>query len=84
VVPGHRPGNFTPQQKISRMKTTPILPSITKAEIEQSLRKTETIQIRLTAAEKAEVVRAKDELGLTTTEYLLKCSELVSSKLFGK
>lgn len=64
------------------MKTTPKLPAVSRAEIERSMKKTETIQIRLTALEKEAIVRAKNTLDLTTTEYLIKCSQLVSAKLF--
>jgi len=79
----HSVGHARTPRKIICMKTTPELPTVSKAEIERSMKKTETIQIRLTALEKEAIVRAKDALGLTTTEFLIKSSELVSAKLLG-
>jgi hypothetical protein len=62
-------------------KSQPEVPPVSISEIEQSMRKSETVQIRVTPVEKAAIVKAKDTLNLTTTEYLVRCHELVAAKL---
>ena len=57
------------------------LPSVTPEEVLAAAEKSEVIYLRLTPNEKEAVKVAAKALRLTATEYLLKCHELVSSKI---
>lgn len=57
------------------------LPTMKADEIQEWLPKTETVQLRVSVKDKASIVEAAQSLHLTTTEYMLKCHELISSKL---
>ncbi len=57
------------------------LPAVSKAEAEERLPKSAAIFFRLSAHDKKAVDAAARSLHLSTAEYLLKCHELVASKL---
>lgn len=63
-------------RKISRT-----IPAPTEAEILATLPKSVTIQLRLSKAEKVEILACKDKFGLTTTAYLLGCHNVVADKI---
>ena len=57
------------------------IPSIEITAIDDYVAKTEVIQIRVTPAQKREIKISASSLRLTTTEYLIKCHELIAQKL---
>jgi uncharacterized protein (DUF1778 family) len=60
----------------------PTFPSVSLAEVEQSLRKTETINLRVSAVDKAAIRAAAKALGgLTVSEYLIKAHQAVARHL---
>ena len=61
--------------------TKKAVPRVSKAEVDAKIRKSETIQLRLTPTEKDEIKRKATSLGLSVTEYLIKCHAAVASKL---
>ena len=57
------------------------LPTVTSTEVLEAIRKTETVQLRLSAKEKAAIKAAASRCKLTVTEYLLECHRLIASKI---
>ena len=57
------------------------LPAVTTTEIFEAIRKTETVQLRLSASEKEAIRKAATKSGRTVTEYLLECHRLVAAKI---
>lgn len=57
------------------------LPTVTKAEVQERLPKSEAILLRLSVRDKDAITEAAKSVHLTATEYLVKCHELVSAKL---
>ena len=55
--------------------------AVTSAEVHDTLPKTQTIQLRLSLAEKKAVKAAASGCGRTVSEYLLECHRLVADKL---
>lgn len=55
--------------------------SLTKKEVERKIPKTETIQLRVSKADKESIKKTAQKNGLTTTDYLIRCHYLVSEKL---
>lgn len=68
------------------MKKKPDLSDVllTRKEIEVRAKKSPAILVRMTEAERETIKEVAQSLNLTATEYLVKCHELVSSKLSGK
>jgi len=56
------------------------LPSVSQYEIEETLTKAVTINLRLSVKEKDRVKRTAQAFGLNVSQYLLKCHELVADK----
>lgn len=56
-------------------------PEVTKEEVEKIVQKTPVIFLRVSATQKDSVKEAAEALGLSVTDYLLRCHELVSSKI---
>lgn len=50
-------------------------------ELNALLKKDQTIQMRVTEADKQDIKATAQGLGLTATEYLLRCHYVVSKKL---
>jgi hypothetical protein len=61
--------------------TTPEIPAPSIEEVKRRILKDETIQLRVTKVEKEKIRLVATGLHLTTTEYLLKCHEVVSETL---
>ncbi len=61
--------------------TTPKISAPSAEEVKRRILKDETIQLRVTKVDKEKIVANAKGLHLTTTEYLLKCHEVVSAKL---
>lgn len=57
------------------------MPTITKAEADEWLVKSATVNMRVTEAQKKDIKRCAEVLHLSLTEYLVKCHELVSQKI---
>lgn len=55
--------------------------SLTRKEIQSGAKKSPAILVRMTEDERDSIKEVAASLKLTATEYLLKCHELVSSKL---
>jgi len=64
-----------------RRKVERTIPEPTLAEIQKTLPKSETIHLRVTINEKAEVAATATSMHLSMTEYLLKCHAVVAGKL---
>ncbi len=62
-------------------KTQREIPDVTVEEVAEHMRKTATVTIRLTPAERASMERAREELGLSLTDYIVKAHAVVSRKL---
>lgn len=56
-------------------------PDVPATDVDQHVRKSATVNMRLTPADKAEMERASKSLGLTLTEYLTRCHEAVARHL---
>lgn len=65
--------------KTKKMNTL-ALPDVTVEEIEDSVSKSQTINIRVTPKEKRGVQKMASENGMSVSEYLLKCHALISEK----
>jgi hypothetical protein len=61
--------------------TTPTISAPSIEEVKRRILKEETIQLRVTKVEKEKIRLVASGLHLSTTEYLLKCHEVVSAKL---
>jgi hypothetical protein len=61
--------------------TTPTISAPSIEEVRRRILKDETIQLRVTKAEKETIRVVASGLHLSTTEYLLKCHEVVAAKL---
>lgn len=61
-------------------KTRP-MPELSLDEVIAAVSRTKTMNLRLTANEKKSISETAEGLGLTMTDYLLKCHALVVSKL---
>ena len=59
----------------------PGLPSPTVEAVDRSLRKTETLNLRLTPTEKEGLRVAASSVGMSISEYVLKCHEVVAEAL---
>ena len=86
MVPRNREVRSRPSAKTSRMKKTPDtrkLPSVTAKEVadKMTVEEIEVIYLRWTASQKKAVKKAADMVGLTVTDYLLRCHELIAQKL---
>ncbi|MCX6952516.1 MAG: hypothetical protein NTV51_10170 [Verrucomicrobia bacterium] len=66
---------------MKKTKDSPILPSVTKEEVQRQLPKTKAILLRLTEDDKEAIDAAAKSVHLTATEYLVRCHELISEKL---
>jgi uncharacterized protein (DUF1778 family) len=55
--------------------------SVSSAEVQATLPKTQTIQLRLSDREKEAVKAAATACGRSVSEYLLECHRLVADKL---
>jgi hypothetical protein len=64
-----------------KRKAAPAIPEPTLQEIHATLPKSETVHLRVTKVEKAEIRSTATALRLSITEYLVKCHELIASKL---
>jgi uncharacterized protein (DUF1778 family) len=60
---------------------TPPLPELSAAEISRTLLKSETIQLRVTPAEKELIKVAASKVGLTVTDYLVRIGTATAGKL---
>lgn len=56
------------------------LPKVTKAEVD-SLPKSEAVLLRLTAQDKAAIIKAASKLHLTVTEFLTRSALMVAEKV---
>ncbi len=61
--------------------TTPKITAPSVEEVKRRILKDETIQLRVTAVQKEKIVANAKGLHLSTTDYLIKCHEVVSEKL---
>lgn len=66
---------------MKKPKPTPVMPEPSSAEVQDALPKSETIHLRVTKAEKADVRVAASGLHLSITDYLLGCHRVVAAKL---
>ena len=57
------------------------LTTVTSAEVQRAIRKTETVQLRLSTEEKEAIKEAASKSKRTVTEYLLECHRLIASKI---
>jgi hypothetical protein len=64
-----------------KRKAAPAIPEPTKEEIDATLPKSETVHLRVTEVEKAEIRTMAAGLRLSITEYLLKCHAVVAAKI---
>lgn len=76
---GNRQKNSRPTAKTRSVKTE--MPEVSKSDLQRNLRKTETLNFRLTPAEKESLRRAASELGMSVSEYMLRCHDVISRKL---
>jgi predicted DNA binding CopG/RHH family protein len=58
-----------------------LLGDVAPAELNTLLRKDSAIQMRVTEADKDDIKGTAKNLGLTVTEYLLRCHYIVSKRL---
>jgi len=65
-------------------KDFPAKSAVTEKEVQRAVKKSTAILLRTTADERESIKQAAKSVKLTATEYLVKCHELVSSKLGGK
>lgn len=68
----------------SKPKAQKLPASVTREEVEQRLPKNDAILLRLSTRDKTSITDAAKSVHLTATEYLVKCHELVSTKLGAK
>ncbi len=66
---------------MKKRKPALTIPKPTPAEIQATLLKSQTIQLRVTDAEKTEIVACAKLLKLTQTDYLLGCHAVVAAKI---
>ena len=62
----------------AKPETLPVIPA---GEVAKWMAKTATVNIRLTPGDKAAMERAASSLGMTVTEYLVRCHSLVARHL---
>ncbi len=79
MAPGNSPTNSRKTAKAGCMK--PRLPDLTRADVDRGLRKSVTLNFRLTPAEKESLRRTAASLKMSISEYVLKAHDLVSRKL---
>ena len=60
---------------------TNAIQAVEKAEIDDLVAKTAVLQIRVTPAQKRAIKINASYLGLTATDYLIKCHELIAVKM---
>lgn len=80
----HREGDSRPAKKarrVSQQFPRQTLPDVSATEAHRHLRKTATLNFRLTEVEKESVRRAAASVKMPISEYLLKCHDAVSRKL---
>ena len=75
--------NRTPTRAQARMldRLAKVFQGESPARLQSALRKTATLNLRVTPAEKADLEAVAKDLGLSVTEYIERCHVLVSLKL---
>lgn len=79
MASGNRQANHRKAAQARRMK--PALPTPSVEAVDRSMRKTETLSFRLTPLEKDGVRAAASSVGMSISEYLVKCHEVVAEVL---
>lgn len=82
MASGNGQANRRKAAKARGMK--PGLPSPTVEAVDRSLKKTETLNLRLTPSEKEGLRAAASSVGMSISEYVLKCHEVVAEVLMAK
>jgi hypothetical protein len=81
MASGNGQANRRKAAKARRVKAS--LPSPTVEAVNRSLRKTETLNLRLTPTEKEGLRAAASSVGMSISEYMVKCHEVVAEVLKG-
>lgn len=79
MASGNRQAN--PRKAAEARRVKPALPVPSVDAVNRSLRKTETLNLRLTLIEKDGLRAAASSVGMSISEYVLKCHEVVAEVL---
>ena len=66
---------------MKKRKALRTFPEPTEAEIQAAFPKSETVQLRLSKTDKADIAACADKIGLTRSEYLLRCHSFIARRI---